>query len=193
MKDISTQPLHALTVEHGTRPRVPALPEATDTHRRHGRRLAAIHRMHLNDIGRIGILLDRIEAGEALAADLARAVGEMELAQNYRNFGSLCGRECKVLTFHHDAEEHSIFPQLEAAGSPAIRAVVQRLREEHEVVHELLQRLERSAMTLMFETTEQRFVEARDIFKQLEKVVRSHFGYEETELEEALGLYAPHF
>lgn len=192
MNDISTRPLEALTVDQGTRPKAPALPEATDMHRRHGRRLAAIHRMHLNDVGRIGILLDRIEAGEAPAQDLANAVSDMELAQNYRLFGSLCGRECKVLTFHHDAEEHSIFPQLEAAGSTAIRAVVERLREEHAVVHELLERLERAAMTLMFEATEERFTEARDIFKQLEKVVRSHFGYEETELEEALGLYVPH-
>jgi hypothetical protein len=27
------------------------------------------------------------------------------------------------------------------------------------------------------------------VFRALERVVRSHFGYEETELEEALGFY----
>lgn len=193
MTDMNDKPLAELTVDFGTRPKAPHLPAATETHRRQGRRLAAIHRMHLNDIGRIGILLDHIEAGEETPAALADAVRSLEMTENVRNFGVLCGRECQVLNFHHDAEEHGIFPQLEANGGAEIWAVVQRLRAEHEVVHELLTRLERAAMSLMFDTTQDNFANTRDIFRQLETVVRSHFGYEETELEEALGLYAPHF
>lgn len=188
--DLTDAPLETLNVDFGTRPSVPSFPEATDAHRRLGRRLAAIHRMHLNDIGRIGIVLDRIEAGTAQGAELSAAVSEMELTQNYRQFGTLCGRECQVLTFHHDAEEYRLFPQLSERGNDALRAVVDRLMAEHKVVHELLERLERAAMTLMFETDAARFEETRAIFRQLETVVRSHFGYEETELEEAIGLFA---
>ncbi|WP_277620938.1 hypothetical protein [Pseudophaeobacter leonis] len=33
------------------------------------------------------------------------------------------------------------------------------------------------------------FAQAATIFRKLEEVVRSHFGYEETELAEAIGYY----
>ncbi len=166
----------------------PAFPKATDADRRVGKRLAAIHRMHLNDLGRIGIVLDQIETGEASGRDLSDALGSAEFAQNVRQFGSLCGRECKVLTFHHDAEEYSLFPQLAQSGNDALRAVVTRLQEEHRVVHELLVRLERASMTLMFDVDQKKFDATRAVFRQLETVVRSHFGYEETQLEEAIGV-----
>lgn len=188
MSTLSTTPLADLTVNYGTRPTMPALPEATDADRRMGRRLAAIHRMHLNDVGRIGIVLDRIEAGEASGQDLSDAVTQAEFAQNVRQFGSLCGRECKVLTFHHDAEEYSLFPELAGKGNDVLRAVIDRLMEEHKVVHELLVRLERAAMALMFEVDAEKFNDARAVFRQLETVVQSHFGYEETQLEEAIGV-----
>ncbi len=189
MGDLSNTPLSDLTVDYGTRPTMPAMPEATDNDRRMGRRLAAIHRMHLNDVGRIGIVLDRIEAGEASGKDLSDALTSAEFAQNVRQFGSLCGRECKVLNGHHDIEEYALFPELATKGNDALRAVVERLKEEHKVVHELLVRLERAAMALMFEVDAEKFNEARALFRQLETVVQSHFGYEETQLEEAIGVY----
>ena len=188
MNMLHDTPLADLTVEFGTRPEMPALPEATEQDRRMGRRLAAIHRMHLNDVGRIGIVLDRIEADEASGEDLSAALLSASFAQNVRQFGSLCGRECKVLTFHHDAEEYSLFPELAGKGNDALRAVVARLVEEHKVVHELLIRLERAAMALMFEVDAEKFNEARAVFRQLESVVHSHFSYEETQLEEASGV-----
>lgn len=189
MSTLSTTPLADLTVDYGTRPTMPAMPEATDADRRMGRRLAAIHRMHLNDVGRIGIVLDRIEAGEASGKDLTDAVTSAEFAQNVRQFGSLCGRECKVLNGHHDIEEFALLPELASKGNDALRAVVDRLKEEHKVVHELLVRLERAAMALMFEVDAEKFSEARAVFRQLETVVHSHFGYEETQLEEAIGVF----
>lgn len=189
MSTLHDTPLADLTVDYGTRPTMPALPDATDVDRRMGRRLAAIHRMHLNDVGRIGIVLDRIEAGEASGKDLTDAVTSAEFAQNVRQFGSLCGRECKVLNGHHDIEEFALFPELASKGNDALRAVVDRLKEEHKVVHELLVRLERAAMALMFEVDAEKFSEARAVFRQLETVVHSHFGYEETQLEEAIGVF----
>jgi DNA-directed RNA polymerase delta subunit len=41
----------------------------------------------------------------------------------------------------------------------------------------------------MFEPSESEFADAKAIFSQLVEVVRSHFGYEERELEEAIGLF----
>lgn len=111
------------------------------------------------------------------------------MGQNLRAFGSLCGQECRVLTMHHDIEGADMFPRIETAGGGIFAAIVAKLRSEHEVVHELLQRLDRATDTLIADPTEAHFNDAAAIFRKLEQVIRSHFGYEETELAEAIGFY----
>ena len=187
MVDWSERTLDELNVDFGTRPKAPEFKEVTSAQKRSGWRLAAIHRMHLNDIGRIAIFLDQMETKSAAARDLHALIAETDFAQNLRQFGTLCGRECKVLTFHHDAEEYSLFPELAQRGNDELRAVVERLVAEHKVVHELLTRLERAAMTLMFEPTPENYDLTRMTFHKLEEVIRSHFGYEETQLADAIG------
>jgi len=113
----------------------------------------------------------------------------LDMAENFRAFGSLCGRECQMLKFHHDIESADMFPRIEAAGGGVFREVVAKLMAEHEVVHELIVRLGRAANTLAEDPREENFVQAAVIFRKLEEVVRSHFGYEETELAEAIGYY----
>ena len=189
---LSDRPLETLAIDPAERPHLPPMPGATDEHRRQGRKLAAIHRGHLWDLARIAQVLRRIKAGDAPPEDLRDIVLNADMAQNYRAFGSLCGQECRMLSFHHDAEEHHMFPELEAVGNAALSKVVARLRVEHEVVHELLTRLERAAMTLMYEATDENFAGAEATFERLLDVVKSHFGYEETELEEAIGLHLTH-
>lgn len=183
------RPLSEMTLDEGTRPKAPRIEGATDAHRRRGRHLADIHRMYLAEIEEVGRILTRVETGEKEASELAGAVQGLEMAQNYRVFGTLCGRECHVLTIHHTIEDRQLFPVLAARGDDGLRAVVQRLREEHLVVHELIERLEEAAMALMTSPGPDTFADARGTFRALERVVRSHFGYEETELEEALGYH----
>ena len=180
-----------LTVEFGDRPSMPALDGITDQHRRAGLHLAAIHRMHLQDMNRMGVFLEHLKQGKIKAVAFADSINKIELSQNMRMFGTLCGRECQVLNFHHDAEEQMIFPELERQNIDALSKIVERLRQEHLVVHELLKRLEEAADKLIKDTSTSNFDEITEIFEQLHKVVKSHFGYEETALREALGKFAP--
>jgi hypothetical protein len=64
-----------------------------------------------------------------------------------------------------------------------------KLLSEHEVIHELIIRLSRAADSLAADREEANFVCAATIYRKLEEVVRSYFGYEETELAEAIGYY----
>ena len=187
--DLRDVPLADLSVEDGTRPGMPDLGTVSTPQKQPGRHLAAIHRHYLMDLSRIAQALRRIEAGDAPPSDLEHIVLNAEMAQNFRAFGTLCGQECRVLTLHHDIEEQQIFPQLHARGSDAMRAVVDRLRAEHKVVHELLDRLAAVAHDLATAPTEANFTKAGAIFDKLCAVVKSHFHYEETTLEEALGVY----
>ena len=189
MTDLSTQLLDDLSLDETARPKAPPVPEASDIHRRQGRRLAAIHSHYLREMAQIGAVLALIEARDAPPEHLKRLVLSLDMAENFRAFGSLCGRECQVLKFHHDIESADMFPRIEAAGGGKFREIVAALTAEHEVVHELIIRLGRAADALAEDPSEANFVQAAMTFRKLEEVVRSHFGYEETELAEAIGYY----
>ena len=189
MTDLSTQPLDELSIDEAARPKAPPVPEATDLHRRQGQQLAAIHSHYLREMAQIGAVLARIEARDAPPEHLKRLVLSLDMAENFRAFGSLCGRECHVLKFHHDIESTDMFPRIEAAGGGRFREGVAKLKAEHEVVHELIIRLSRAADALAESPSEANFVRAGNTFRKLEEVVRSHFGYEETELAQAIGYY----
>jgi hypothetical protein len=194
MKPLHTGPWDSVSgalsaLDEAGRPKAPALEGGGADARESGRRLAAIHRMHLRDIVTARHLLNKIENGGEGAAALVKAIPAMAMTQNYRNFGNLCGRECMVLNMHHNIEEQDMFPRLEMGGNAGISAVVAKLREEHRVVHALIERLYEAAVTLVDGPAPDAYAEARSVFEQLEAVVKSHFKYEETELEEALGLF----
>ncbi|KUP93378.1 hemerythrin domain-containing protein [Tritonibacter horizontis] len=189
MTDLSSHALDDLTLNEAARPKAPPVPEATDQHRRQGQQLAAIHRHYLAEMAQIAAVLARIEAKDAPPAHLKRIVLSLDMTENLRGFGSLCGRECQVLKLHHDIESSDMFPRVEAAGGGKFRDIVAKLKAEHEVVHELIIRLNRAADALIDDPSEANFTQAATTFRKLEAVVRSHFGYEETELAEAIGYY----
>ena len=191
MAQMNDKALEELTVDNGKRPFMEALEGVTDEHKRAGSHLAAIHRMHLRDLYYIGKLLDQVKLGIVKPSNLLRRVASASLTENMRTFGTLWGRECQVLNFHHNAEENSIFPQLEQQQIESLNLVVARLKEEHLVVHELLDRLQGASRRLVSEQSETNFSYAEAVFKQLTAVVKSHFGYEETELRDALGKFVP--
>ena len=180
-----------LNVEFGERPSMPALQNVTVAEQRAGLHLAAIHRMHLRDMQRLAHVLEQVEQGAVSPEVFAQEVSNVELTHNMRMFGTMCGRECQVLTFHHDAEEHMIFPQLEQQNIQALSRVVDRLKQEHLIVHELITRLETAAQALVQNPDEHNLAKTKATFAQLHTVVISHFGYEETELREALGRFVP--
>lgn len=188
MNDLSDTPLDALTVEAGTRPHAPPLDNVTDVQRQKGRHLAAIHAHYLQDMARISMVIDRIEAGDTPPAHLAQIVLATDMAQNFRAFGNLCGQGCQMLSMHHNIEEHHMFPDLEGKA-PAFAALIARLRVEHKVVHELLNRLAGCAERLSQSPDADGFARTRATFDALHRAIQSHFGYEERELEAAIGVY----
>jgi len=181
--------LEDLDLDEAARPSVPPYSNVTEQQMNAGRHLAAIHRMHLREISKARIVLRHVTEGTSDPSALIEALRAMDMSQNYRLFGNICGQECKMLQFHHDAEEHHMFPALEANGTDQVRCMVAKLREEHFVVHELIERLEEAAQALSSNPSNQSFSSAAEIFDKLEAVVRSHFGYEETGLREALGVH----
>jgi hypothetical protein len=173
-------------LDDATRPRAPKLPGVTEAQRAHGRRLALYHRHHLAEFARVRAALRALEADPAAAAGIVGQVSALTMLDNYRRVGALCGQECHFLHMHHTIEDEHIFPLVRR--HPAMRAVVDRLSAEHRTVHALLVRLIDAAQSLSEAPDPERLAAVRTVFDALERIVVSHFGYEERELEEALGL-----
>ncbi|MDG1739080.1 MAG: hemerythrin domain-containing protein [Paracoccaceae bacterium] len=190
---LSDTPLADLSLDEGSRPSAPKIPNLTDAQKGAGRHLKAIHRHHLREVSRARSVLQHIEQGDQDPSTLIEALKGMDLLDNMRVFGNLCGRECQMLNFHHDAEEQQVFPALEQAGPAGLFNVVAKLRAEHLVVHELIGRLETAAADLVQEPSEAQLQNTRQVFDILENVVRSHFSYEETEIGDAIGVYFGRF
>ena len=127
-------------------------------------------------------------AGEGKAEELLVTISSMQMFGNMRQFGNLCGAACEMLTGHHMIEDQYVFPALHG-HTEGLNKVVERLRAEHLVIHELLVRLEAAARALITNPGAKTARELRADFAQLEGFVVSHFGYEQGELEEALGVY----
>jgi iron-sulfur cluster repair protein YtfE (RIC family) len=175
-------------LDDATRPKAPQIIRVTPAQRRHGRRLALFHAIHLRELDRVRLAIAQVETGAAATQELANAIDAMSMRDNLRLCGSLCGGACEMLTLHHMIEDQSLFPIL-WRGSNGLKKVVERLTQEHRAIHRLVEYLEAAASAVLVAADVEGFVALKRSFLSLESVVRSHFGYEETELEEAIGFY----
>jgi Hemerythrin HHE cation binding domain len=174
--------------DDSTRPKAPKISGVSESQRHSGRHLAMIHAMHLRELSRVNQAMEQVFEGKGSAQTLLTTISSMQMVANMRRFGNLCGAACDLLTGHHSIEDHYVFPGL-IGHSAALDKVVQRLKAEHLVIHDLLVRLEAAAVALVTNSSKQNALVLREEYKRLEAFVVSHFGYEQTELEEALGYY----
>lgn len=175
-------------LDDATRPRAPKLTGLTEAQREAGQHLKYIHD-HLRENMRVlRELIDRAAGGKVSAEEVAKETGELAMVANFRRFGTLCGQYCQFVHGHHSLEDALVFPAL-ARQSEALRKVAERLKAEHEVVHELLLRLVAALQALAGAPTEANFSAARTVYDALERVLLSHLGYEEEEIGDAIGYY----
>lgn len=173
--------------DDAARPLGPRYPAISSAERAHGRRLAAIHDMYRAEMDAVAELLSAIRSKTALPDGLAQAVDGMKLADNFRVFGTACGRDCALLQNHHDIEENWMFPAIAARGGGPLAPVIARLRAEHTVIHALIEALREAAGQLASRPDAAGFETCAARFAELDRAIRSHFGYEERVLEEPIG------
>lgn len=175
-------------LDDATRPPLPVIDGVTPEQREAGNHLRDIHhymRQHLNTLGQ---LIERASAGDVEANEVRDAVDSLPITANYRRFGNVCGQYCQLIHKHHSIEDQALFPAL-ASRSPALKAVVDRLEAEHVTVHQLLELMITKIMALSDEPTRAHFDDAVEVFRAFEKLLLSHFKYEEDSIIDALGYY----
>lgn len=175
-------------LDDATRPRAPRLENLTPAQKAPGRHLRMIHDHLRRNMQTLRQMVEEVARGEMSAAEVRQEAEAMEMLQNYRQFGNLCGQHCYIVHTHHSIEDAHIFPALSEKGE-AWKKVTDRLVAEHVVVHELLERLVDALNDLGRETNAENFARAREINDTLERVLLSHLGYEEEEIGDALGYF----
>ena len=182
--EIQVEKLNRITLlDDSRRPKAPKIEGLNAFQRSRGKRLRWFHDHHRAQLAEVSRTLETLDA-----AALSEQVSKLDMSANYRMFENLCGQECQMLTGHHTIEDIHMFPQLHDEGSNGVKKVVERLMAEHLVVHELIEELEQRAWACLQNPGTETFTAAKETFQTLNTCVRSHFGYEETELEDALSV-----
>jgi hemerythrin-like domain-containing protein len=183
------KPNRITLLDDTTRPKAPKIENITPSQRRQGKILSLYHNFHRQQLQHVQRVMEGIEAGTVSASMLGDTITDLQMTANYRLFGNLCGQECQMLNFHHSAEDAYLFPHMRQNGGDGLQKVIDRLAAEHEIIHHYIAELEAGALAATQKPDAVAFESLKETFKTLTRLVQSHFGYEETELEDALGVY----
>jgi hypothetical protein len=173
--------------DESTRPHRPptaATIAYTDQGRQIGQHLIDVHDMLRSDLTELQAILTQVRDGALAAADARAALDGMALRQNDWTLGAFCSRYCSRVAQHHGMEDTSIFPYL-ARCEPELAPVIQRLTDEHLVIHDNLERVD-AALVAQIESGDGGHGSIQAAIDGLSDALLSHLSYEEHELVEPL-------
>ncbi|MGP3965509.1 LLM class flavin-dependent oxidoreductase [Nonomuraea sp. 3N208] len=149
-----------------------------------GRHLIDVHDHLRAELTQLRDLIDQVAAG-TLDADAARShINAMTMRQNNWTLGAYCESYCRLVTMHHTGEDAVVFPHLRRA-EPALAPVLDRLKEEHQAIHKILERIDRALVAFVGDPAG-RLGDLRAAVDLLTDSLLSHLSYEERELVEPL-------
>lgn len=166
-----------------TRPRAPA----TDANRRYtpleqaaGHRLIEVHDYIRAELHQLRELVAQVTTG-AVTQESARArLHTTALRPVGRPFLGHCQAFCRLVVLHHLREDIDVFPKLRGF-EPRVGPVLDRLAEEHDVLHGVVERLDRLLVGQPLDVPR-----LRATVDLLTDALLSHLSYEERELTEPL-------
>ena len=172
--------------DESARPTGPA-PDPDRTYNRHqaarSQHLVDIHDHLRDELRTLLDLVDQISTGDIDIGAARSHINTMTMRQNNWTVGAYCESYCRLVTTHHTLEDIQLFTHLRSAD-PALRPVVDRLQEEHEAIHGVLEGVDRALVALVSEPDG--IKELRAAVDLLSDTLLSHLSYEERELVEPL-------
>ena len=155
-----------------------------------GQHLIEVHDSLRSELTAVRDVLDQVRQGTIEAGTARSLINDLTIRQNDWTLGAYCASYCRVVTGHHSLEDASIFPHLRASEDE-LAPVLDRLASEHEVIHEVLELLDRTLVAFIAEPDD--FTDLQHAVDLLTDTLLSHLSYEEGQLVEPLarlGFYA---
>jgi hemerythrin-like domain-containing protein len=148
-----------------------------------GRHLIDVHDGLRSELTELREVVEQVKDGARSAGEARAALNEMALRQNDWTLGAFCSRYCRAVAQHHGLEDEAIFPHLRRAESE-LEPVIDRLTEEHLVIHDGIEAVDRALVDHMSNPTD--FDRLQAAIDMLTDTLLSHLSYEEVELVEPL-------
>ncbi len=142
-------------------------------------RLVDIHDVLRDEVEQIIALVEQVAGGIVEVGQARSRLNTMTLRQNKWTLGSYCESYCRTVTAHHSIEDQALFPRLRA-GAPELSAVVDRLEQEHHLLHDVIEGVDQALLT--FVSVPDGMHELRASVVLLSDSLLSHLAYEEREL-----------
>ena len=160
------------------------MPTYTEAEQAWPQHLADIHNALRAELSQLRDVVDQVRRGLLQVGQARSVINTMTMRQNNWTLGTYCETYCRIVTGHHSLEDHSMFPRLRAQD-PDVAPVVDRLAEEHVVIHDVLEEVDRRLVALVA-------AQPRDAGEALDELavqvdvltdtLLSHLAYEEREL-----------
>lgn len=171
--------------DESTRPVFPAPATFSYTERQQSapQHLIDVHDGLRAELERLRDIVEQVASGAMQVGDARSAINRMTLRQNAWTLGAYCEQYCRMVTGHHALEDVSVFPHLRRVSGAG--PVIDRLTEEHEVIAELLDHLDRALVGLVEaqpDTDGAALGRLRDVLDLVTDALLSHLSYEEREL-----------
>ena len=133
-----------------TRPRYPEPAQAayTEAQQAYPQHLVDIHDALRGELTQLRDVVDQVRRGLMQVGQARSVINTMTMRQNNWTLGAYCESYCRIVTGHHTLEDRSMFLHLRRAD-PAAAPVVDRLAEEHEVIADVLEQVDRALVDLV--------------------------------------------
>jgi hemerythrin-like domain-containing protein len=151
-----------------------------------GRHLAEVHDHLRRELAQIRDLLEQVMQGSVTAGRARTVLNEMTMRQNNWTLGAYCAAYCSMITQHHGLEDQAVFPHLRRAD-PALVPVIDRLEQEHVIIHEVVEDVDRALVRLVGKPDD--FTELTEAVDALTDTLQSHLAYEEQQITEPLSRF----
>lgn len=172
--------------DESTRPHRPEPgPEVVYTSRGRlvGQHLIDVHDMLRSELDQLREILASVRDGVTSAGAARSALNGLALRQNDWTLGAFCARYCGVVASHHGLEDDAVFPHL-VRSEPGLAPVVDRLADEHLVIHDAIQAVDRALVDHLNHRDD--YAPIQGAIDVLTDALLSHLSYEEHELVEPL-------
>lgn len=168
------------------RPHAPKHPDAPATPQglRSAQALVEIHDHFRGELDEIRRVIDQVATGSRDADSARSMINQMTMRQNFWSVGAFCASYCRILTLHHTIEDEHVFPDLFARDAE-LEPVLKQLSREHEIIAELLTRLDAALVAMVADPAAIDLVRAA--VDDVGDLLLSHLAYEEGELLEPIG------
>lgn len=144
--------------------------------------LVDIHDGLRAELQQVRDVITQVRQGARSVGEARSVINTMTMRQNSWTLGAYCESYCRIVTTHHSLEDASVFPHLRRSER-GLGPVLDRLQEEHEVIHEVLDGVDRALVALVGSDDEATALD--DLQHQVDLLtdtLLSHLAYEEREL-----------